>query len=102
MKIIKCLSELISEELDDAGKYIDLALKWKDTDQRAANLFSELSDEEMGHMERLHRLATDKITKYRAEKGDPPADMMAVYNYLHEKHVEKAAEIRIKQNMYKV
>ena len=101
MKIIKCLSEKIGEELKDAEDYIDLALKWKESDQRAANLFSELSDEEMGHMDRLHRLVVDKITKYRTEKGDPPAEMMAVYNYLHAKHVEKAAEVRIKQNMFK-
>ena len=101
MKIIKCLSERIEEELDDAEEYIDLAIRWKAEDQRAADLFSELSTEEMGHVDRLHRLVADKIAKHRAERGEPPAEMMAVYNYLHERHMDHAAEIRIKQNLFK-
>lgn len=101
MKIIKCLAEQIEDELEDAEKYIELALKWKVDDQRAADLFSQLSDEEMGHVEKLHRLVTEKISKYRAEKGDPPPEMMAVYNYMHEHHIKHATEIRIKQNMFK-
>ena len=43
----------------------------------------------------------DRIAKHRAEKGEPPAEMMAVWNYIHEKNMAKAAEIRVKQNMFK-
>ena len=101
MKIIKCLAEQIEDELEDADKYIELAMKWKTEDQQAADLFSELSTEEMGHVDKLHRLVAEKITQFRTERGEPPADMMAVYNYVHEKHIKKATNIRVKQNMYK-
>ena len=101
MKIIKCLSELIDEELDDAMKYADLALKWKDEDPDAADLFHELSTEEMGHMEKLHNEVKEQIQDYRNEHGEPPKDMMTLYDYLHEMHTAKAMQIRVKQGMYK-
>lgn len=101
MKVIKCLSELISEELDDSQKYIDLAMKWKDDDPETSDLFYTLSTEEMGHMERLHERVANLIEDYRQEHGEPPKEMMVLYEYLHQKHIGKAMEIRVKQGIYK-
>ena len=100
MNIIKCLSEQIEDELGDAQKYIELAMKWKQEEPEVAALFSELSDEEIGHMERLHEAVVKKIEDYRVKHGEPPKDMMTLYNYLHEKHMKLATEIRVKQGMY--
>ena len=101
MKIIRCLSEKIEEELDDADAYINLAMEWKDQDKEAADLFYELSTEEMGHMERLHNEVTKQINAYREKSGEPPENMMTLYRYLHEKHIGEAMKIRVKQGMYK-
>ena len=101
MTIIKCLSELIEEELEDADKYIDLAVKWKTDDPDTADLFHELSVEEMGHVDKLHSRVAKLIEEYREEDGEPPAGMMTLYNYLHERHIKTATNIRIKQGMYK-
>ena len=101
MKIIKCLSELIEEELEDANKYIDLAMKWRQDEPDTADLFYELSTEEMGHMEKLHEEATELIEEYRKEHGEPPKEMMVLYEYLHEKHIKTATNIRVKQGIYK-
>ena len=101
MKIIKCLSELIDEELNDADKYIDLAVRWKSEEPDTADLFYELSTEEMGHMEKLHQEVTELIEEYRKQHGEPPKDMMVLYEYLHEHHIAKATQIRVKQGMYK-
>jgi len=101
MKIIKCLSELIEEELEDAAKYIDLAMKWKNDEPDTADLFYELSVEEMGHMEKLHTEVSELIADYRRENGEPPKEMMVLYDYLHEKHIGMATQIKVKQGMYK-
>ena len=101
MKIIKCLSELIEEELEDARKYIELAMKWKKEEPDTADLFYELSTEEMGHMEKLHEEVTELIEEYRKEHGEPPKDMMVLYEYLHEKHIGNATQIKVMQGMYK-
>ena len=101
MQIIKCLSELIDEELDDAQKYIDLAMKWKSDEPDTADLFSELSAEEMGHVDKLHEEVSELIAEYRKENGEPPKEMTVLYDYLHGKHIGRATEIRIKQGMFK-
>lgn len=100
MKIIKCLSELIEDELCDAEKYAELALKYEDEDKDSAKLFNDLSNEEMKHMAKLHDRVSAIISSYRSRVGDPPESMLAVYNYLHEKQIEKAKEIKILQDMF--
>lgn len=101
MKIIKCISEKIDDELRDAEAYIDLAMKWKSEEPDTADLFYTLSTEEMGHMEKLHEEVTELIEEYKKEHGEPPKDMMVLYDYLHGKHIGKATEIRVKQGMFK-
>ena len=101
MKIIKCLSEKIEDELQDASDYIDLAIKWKQDEPETADLFYELSVEEMGHMEKLHKEVVDLIEDYRNKNGEPPKDMMVLYEYLHNMHIKTATQIRVKQGMYK-
>ena len=101
MKIIKRLSEMISEEIADADKYITCALKYKDENQELAKMFFNLSVEEMGHMDILHSHVSTLISDYREEHGDPPPAMMAVYDYLHEQQIENAASVKAKQLLYK-
>ena len=41
------------------------------------------------------------IQQYRKEKGEPPEKMMFVYEYLHEKQMAIAKEVKVLQEMYK-
>ena len=101
MKIIRCIAEKIKEEINDADAYINLAMEWKEEEPDAAELFYELSTEELGHMEKLHELVTTIIEDYQKENGEPPAGMMALYEYLHEQQIENTMRVKVKQGMYK-
>ena len=101
MKIIKKLSEMISEEIADAKRYAKCALNHKDDYPALADVFYRLSGEEMNHMNLLHEQVVDIIDKYRKEHGDPPESMQAVYDYLHEKQIDDAAEVKTLRAMYK-
>lgn len=94
MRIIKKLSEMIKEELGDSRRYIVCAEKYKGTDDDLAKLFYQLSVEEMSHVKMLHDAVVMKIEEYRREKGEPPALMLELYDYMHEQEIEDTAEIK--------
>lgn len=101
MKEIKLLMEHIEDELDDAHTYAELALEYKEADPETAELFYKLSGEEMTHMNALHKAVVRRIEEYRRQKGEPPEAMMAVYEYLHKRDIERAENVGVLQGMYK-
>lgn len=100
MKIIKCLSDFIDEEIHDGEKYIKKALAIRNDYPEVAEVLNMLSAEEMKHMQMLHNQVTKIIENYRKTNGEPPAAMLAVYDYLHEKFIEEAKEVKMLQQMY--
>lgn len=100
MKIIKCIADKIQEELHDADAYIDLAISWKAEQPETAKVFYELSTEEMGHVDKLHADVARQISDYRQKTGEPPKEMLTLWNYLHEKHIAEAMAIKVKQGMF--
>jgi len=101
MKIIEELSEYIDEEINDSCKYGKLALEWKTKKRNLADVFYTLSIEELHHMQMLHGEVVRLIEEYRQTNGEPPANMLAVYDYLHKKQIEHAGEAKSYQMMYK-
>jgi rubrerythrin len=101
MKIIKELSEMIEEELDGAEQYAKMAVALREEHPSLAKAFYEISTDEMRHIEILHSEVTRLIENHRREHGEPPAAMMAVYEFLHGRHIEKANSIKMYQAHYR-
>lgn len=101
MKVIELLSNHIGEELEDACKYIRLALEYKDTEPEMAQLFYKLSEEEMSHMNALHKCVVTHIDLYKRLKGEPPEGMKALYEFAHRREIEKSEKIYNLQNLFK-
>lgn len=101
MKIIEKLSEKIEEELHDAECYAKMAIEYREEYPELARIANNLSAQELDHMSSLHAVVVNIIDQYRRTNGDPPADMQAVYDYLHRKHLDKVAEVSVLRSMYK-
>jgi rubrerythrin len=100
MRIIKELSEMIEEELEGAENYAKCALKHKDDNPSLANVFYEISTQEMRHVNMLHDEVVKLIKNHREKYGEPPAAMMAIYDFQHNRQIEKSKEVKILQSQY--
>ena len=101
MTIIKKLSEMIEDELEGAEHYAKCAIKYKEEHPTLAKTLYDISMDEMRHVGLLHTEVVSLIEMYRKEHGEPPTAMKAVYDYLHEKQIEEANEVKMLQNQYK-
>ena len=101
MKLIKQLEELIDDEIDDVKKYAKLAAELKSDHPNLAQVLYAISTQEEGHKSAIHAEVVKFIEAYRSTHGDPPAAMMAVYEFLHKRSIEKMAEARRYQDIYK-
>lgn len=93
MQIIQEMSKRINDELADAEHYARMANRWKEEQPETAKLFLDLANEEVDHQSKLHDHVARLIRRYRDKHGDPPKEMLAVYNYLHDQAMDKAAEV---------
>lgn len=101
MKLIRDIEELIEEEIGDVKKYAKMAADLKPQNPALAQALYNISVQEDGHQSALHTEVVKIIENHRKTKGEPPATMMAVYEFLHKRHIEKLAEARRYQEMYK-
>ena len=95
MKIIKKLSEMIEEELEDAEKYARKALECKVERNDLAQVFHELSTQELRHVDMLHGEVVKLIEAHRREKGEPPPVMLGIYEYVHGRMIDHATRVRV-------
>lgn len=101
MKIIKELSEMIEEELEGAENYAECALKHKVDNPALADVFYEISTQEMRHVNMLHDEVAKLIKNHRDEHGEPPAAMMVIYEWEHKRQIDKANKVKILQSQYR-
>lgn len=101
MQLIKKLEDIIEDEIHDVKKYAKLAAEVKKDNPSLAQVFYTISTQEDSHQAALHAEVVKMVEAYRREHGQPPAPMMAVYDYLHQKHIEEMAEARRYQELYK-
>lgn len=101
MKLIRDLEELIEEEVSDIKKYAKMANEVREEHPQLAQVLYNISTQEEAHQQMLHSEVVKIISDYRREHGEPPAAMMAVYDYLHKRHMDKLAEAKLFQEMYR-
>lgn len=101
MKLIRDLEEMIEDEIRDIEKYAKMAAQVKDEHPALAQVLYNISVQEDAHHAALHNEVVRIVEEYRRTHGEPPAAMMAVYEFMHKRHIDKIAEARRFQDIYK-
>ena len=101
MKIIKELSEMIEDELKGAEHYVKAALQSKADHPALAEVFYEISTQEMRHVNMLHEEVVKIIKNSREKNGEPPPAMLSIYEWQHNRQIDKNKEIKILQTQYR-
>lgn len=101
MKMIEKIVQQIEEELNGAEMYAKCAIKHKDEDMMMAKMYYDMSLDEMKHVNMLHEESVKLINDYKAKGNEIPEAMQSVYDFLHERHIEHAKDVRMYQNLYK-
>ncbi len=84
-------------ELDAAEHYVKHALRNKDEDKELGDVYERVARQELDHCEMFHAQAVRLIR----EHGEAPSEAMrAVWEYEHDKIMERDAEIRVKLGLY--
>jgi hypothetical protein len=101
MKLIRDLEERIHDEIGDIKWYAKKAAELKADHPTLAQVLYNISTQEDAHQAAIHNEVVKIIEEHRRTHGEPPAAMMAVYDYLHKKAIDDLAEARMYQDVYK-
>ena len=101
MKLIKELEEKIDDEIHDIKEYARMAAEVKADHPALAQVLYNISVQEDSHQAALHGEVVKLIEEHRRTHGAPPPAMQAVYEYVHQKHIDALAEARRYQDVYK-
>ena len=94
MKLIRDLEEMIEDEIHDIKKYAKMAAHVKDENPGLAQTLYNISVQEDSHQAALHNEVVKIIEEHRRTHGEPPAAMMAVYDFMHKRHIDDLADAR--------
>lgn len=101
MKLIQKLEEMIEDEISGVKHYAKLAAEVKHDYPALAQVLVTIANQEDSHQASLHAEVVKIIEAHRKEHGEPPSTMMAVYEFLHKRHIDKLAEARRYVEIYK-
>ena len=101
MKLIRELEGLIEDEICDVEKYAKMAAELKAEHPSLAQVLYTISTQEESHQAAIHAEVVKIVEEHRRKHGEPPPEMMAVYDYLHKRHIHELAEAKRYQDIYK-
>lgn len=99
MKIIKQIVEDMKEELDSAEHYAKKYAELKDSNRECAEKYQKMAQDELRHVDMLHEMAVKEIKAEMAKGVVTPPAMQAVWDWEHEKMIDKTARIKVLLNM---
>lgn len=101
MEDLKKIVEDIWDELDGAKHYAEMALKLRGASGGHAQVYADMSRQELTHYDRLVNMAHSHVEAHRESNPDHYRIMKTVWDWEWDKMSDKAAKITAMLSMVK-
>lgn len=101
MKILTHLIEKAEDTLDEIEWYAEKALHHKIDHKSLADTYNKVADMHITIYDMLHKEMVNLIEEKKRSGHQPPPEMMAIWEYEHEKLIKEFAEAKMMVDEYK-
>lgn len=101
MKMLTKLIEKAEDTLDEIEWYGEKALMYREENQALADVYNKIADMHIGIYDMLHKQMVELIDQFKRNGGQVPPEMLAIWNYEHEKLIKEFKDAKILVEEYK-
>lgn len=101
MKILTHLIEKAHDTMDEVEWYGEKALHYKTDHKSLADVYNKIAEMHITIYDMLHKEMVNLIDEHRRMGHTPPPEMLAIYDYEHEKLIKEFAEAKALVDEYK-
>ena len=101
MKILKDLIEKADDTLEEIEWYAEKAMHYKAEHKQLADVYNKVADMHITIYDMLHKQMIDLIDEHKRMGHTPPPEMLAIWDYEHQKLIKRFAEAKILVDEYK-
>ena len=101
MKILTNMIDKANDTLEEIEWYGEKALHYKADHKSVADVYNKIADMHITIYDMLHKEMVALIDEYRRTGHTPPPEMLAIWDYEHEKLIKEFAEAKTMVEEYK-
>lgn len=101
MKILKHMIEKAHDTMEEVEWYAEKALHYKTDHKAVADVYNKIADMHITIYDMLHKEMVALIDEHKRSGHNPPPEMLAIWDYEHEKLIKEFAEAKTMVDEYK-
>jgi hypothetical protein len=101
MKILSKMISKASDTLEEIEWYAEKALHYKADHKSVADVYNKIAEMHITIYDMLHKEMVGLIDEHRRMGHQPPPEMLAIWEYEHEKLIKEFAEAKTMVDEYK-
>lgn len=101
MKILSKMISKANDTLDEIEWYAEKALHYKQDHKSVADVYNKIAEMHITIYDMLHKEMVGLIDEHKRMGHQPPPEMLAIWDYEHEKLIKEFAEAKTMVDEYK-
>ena len=101
MKILTKMIDKADDTLEEIEWYAEKAMHYKADHKSVADAYNKIAEMHMSVYDILHKEMVNLIDEHKRMGHNPPPEMLAIWDYEHQKLIKRFAEAKILVDEYK-